>query len=1002
MVCNWLALFSCCAVLGQLIPEADVTTNGSEFEPQPELEGACDGGVLRLSPRRYEKRFVFLEDCLLVGVPGTILAAPLLFSKSGWLDGTLLFDHGDYAWNASCVAAVETLNISGDVVFRNCHSSLQGGAINIINPRGVAGHGRLVQHEGRLLFDNCSAEFSGGAIAAVQVEFHGLEVVFSNCRSSGGHGGAIRAQLGVHVTAHNVSFRGCEARSGAAIWSDAGLWLQGWSTIFEKCDCSGRRGNTAVVRVGFRGHLNIMNTQISTSVCFFGIDALGAFALRIDRGLFSWLRAGAILADFASDVNIQHASSQHTAMFLKARSVQTVRLQDVKVFCTPPAGTRCIDLGFWTDRAEIQLDGVQLFHRITSNLGGESVVLRFPVNAAWQPASANPVELTCYPGSYPEFKLTDEDHSEVKTVPKLKPRVDCSTLVPDGCCILVGGPGHILNNSEHRLDTECTTDWPCLCLDVFCSSCTVRSLMRVLSATCAPCQYGTMSPGFVNMPLEFHQIAWAARNVDRHWQKHSCNDCTLLAQSVDTTISCGRGSMEVPRGVMITVHRLSDYDDRATMVAWRCPNPSACPGQRYVLAMAEGLGKQCSPGYAQDIAGCTKCDHGYGKKVNDPFVCQQCPPMEFQWLLLILKHLGLFAVGMVSAQKPRRRTSVIFKIMVSFGTASNCVIQAVSSLPEYHMAKLSARRYVGLAEAMTSTTSLYNLHSYECLFRTRYFDSMRWAIIGVSPPLLLLLSCWIVTSVASRCGFPHREAVMIQATLVLGNSYMANVCANFMKPLSCFQMVHGVNGQEAPQFCSFSFMELCRTLQSQAIAGICNSACILIVPLYWLEMVRRSHNWQPQSRRQIMGFLVSGYRPAVEWWEVVPLLRKVLLLQVRVFFPPSYAGSTYLTLTLGVLFSSLVLHVAVWPYEDIYLNRIEGSTLGASVLALMLASLAVALEWFKHEDVTLRYLLALCIVLVVSTVILVVLLIRSLLEQVQNRIRRRDVSVELQSVASTK
>lgn len=376
--------------------------------------------------------------------------------------------------------------------------------------------------------------------------------------------------------------------------------------------------------------------------------------------------------------------------------------------------------------------------------------------------------------------------------------------------------------------------------------------------------------------------------------------------------------------------------------------------------------------------------------------------MEFQWLLLILKHLGLFVVGMISAQKPRRRTSVIFKIMVSFGTASNCVVQAISSLPEYHMAKVSARRYVGLAEAMTSTTSLYNLHSYECLFRTRHFDSMRWAIIGVCPPLLLLLSCWIVTSVASRCGFPHREAVMIQATLVLGNTYMANVCANFMKPLSCFQMVNRINGQKAPQFCSFNFGEVCRTLHSQAIAGICNSLCILIVPLYWLEMVRRSHNWQPQSRRQIMGFLVSGYRPAVEWWEVVPLLRKVLLLQVRVFFPPSYAGSTYLTLTLGVLFSSLVLHAVVWPYEDIYLNRIEGSTLGASVLALMLASLAVALEWFKNEEVTLRYLMALCIVLVVSTVILVVLLITSLLEQVQNRIRRRDVSVEMQSVASTK
>ena len=119
MVCTKLAFLSCCAVLGQLIPDADVTTNVSEFEPQPAPEGACDGGVLRLSARRYEKRLTFLGACLLVGVPGTVIAAPVVFSDSGWLDGTLLFDHGDYAWNEPCVTAAAILNISGDVVFRN-------------------------------------------------------------------------------------------------------------------------------------------------------------------------------------------------------------------------------------------------------------------------------------------------------------------------------------------------------------------------------------------------------------------------------------------------------------------------------------------------------------------------------------------------------------------------------------------------------------------------------------------------------------------------------------------------------------------------------------------------------------------------------------------------------------------------------------------------------------------------------------------------------------------
>ena len=110
-----------------------------------------------------------------------------------------------------------------------------------------------------------------------------------------------------------------------------GLWLQGFSAIFENCDCSGSRGNTAVVRAGFRGHSMLMNTEISTSSCSLGIDALGAISLYIHGCVFAWLRGGAILADFAVDVTIQHASSRHTWMFLKARTVRTVRLRGVRV-----------------------------------------------------------------------------------------------------------------------------------------------------------------------------------------------------------------------------------------------------------------------------------------------------------------------------------------------------------------------------------------------------------------------------------------------------------------------------------------------------------------------------------------------------------------------------------------------------------------------------------------------------------------------------------------------
>ena len=244
--------------------------------------------------------------------------------------------------------------------------------------------------------------------------------------------------------------------------------------------------------------------------------------------------------------------------------------------------------------------------------------------------------------------------------------MDCSTLVPTGCCMISGGPGHLLNNSVHKVDHACTTSWPCLCLDSFCNSCSVRSQMRIFRATCSPCEYGTVSPSFVYFPLVFSNIAMDARPYEK-WIKNFCIGCTTLAESVGALIACGRGKIEVPRGVMVTLHSL-DYG-RQEMLAWRCPNPSACPGQNHLMG-GHGLEDQCSPGYAEGIAGCVTCESGYGRKINDPFVCQQCPPKAFQWILLSLQHVGLFGIGMMSAQRARRRTSVIFKIMVSFGTAS--------------------------------------------------------------------------------------------------------------------------------------------------------------------------------------------------------------------------------------------------------------------------------------------------------------------------------------------
>ena len=163
----------------------------------------------------------------------------------------------------------------------------------------------------------------------------------------------------------------------------------------------------------------LVDMDVFTSTCSYGLIATGAFSLVIRNATFSFLNRGAIQADFVLELDIIHSRMEHMQQFLQARSARKVSLAGLDLFCTPVSPTRCIDLNFWTSGAEIAISDVQIRHRVVSLHSGDAMLLEYPVSTSWADREFE-AKLTCSAGSYPDVTLEDQDHWEVKTVPEQK------------------------------------------------------------------------------------------------------------------------------------------------------------------------------------------------------------------------------------------------------------------------------------------------------------------------------------------------------------------------------------------------------------------------------------------------------------------------------------------------------------------------------------------------------------------------------------------------------
>jgi len=163
-------------------------------------------------------------------------------------------------------------------------------------------------------------------------------------------------------------------------------------------------------------------------------------------------------------------------------------------------------------------------------------------------------------------------------------------------------------------------------------------------------------------------------------------------------------------------------------------------------------------------------------------------------------------------------------------------------------------------------------------------------------------------------------------------------------------------------------------------ALVAMAGCVLAIvigPIFWLVLIRRSRGWCPELRQELLGHLVCHYKVGTEWWEVTVLMRKMALTCVAAMSPISFAPSANLTMALAINGTSMLAQAVYRPCTEDWLNTVESMSLCVSLVALLLAAYITSQQWSLTPEVAHNVLVLALSLLTVWLLLLLGLLIYS-------------------------
>ncbi|CAE7445599.1 unnamed protein product [Symbiodinium sp. CCMP2592] len=443
--------------------------------------------------------------------------------------------------------------------------------------------------------------------------------------------------------------------------------------------------------------------------------------------------------------------------------------------------------------------------------------------------------------------------------------------------------------------------------------------------------------------------------------------CRRFDEEVGTSFDCAEESTRVPKGFAI----MSKTDFCKAECAVKCPNRNACPGGVYP-------GRVCDDSYDAKSVGCSRCKSEYGRGNQDPFVCSKCRPSWQMWIVHVLKPVGIYVVSIRSAKANRDYQSVLLKMLLSFGTVASSIWPSVKNSGAYQHALPGVQLAADAGDASTSATTQWHGPSLDCLLGVPHAPMWQWLCLSTCVPFcLILVSVSIVCVGSLRAGVQFNLQLLhklMKPYAIFINCFLPDLLGAVVRYVPCMHFQEG----DRARFAIYDVTSACPwELYRYTILVAAVLLGAVVGPVLWAAVIKRSSTWQPEERREVVGFLTSGYQEAWEWWEAGVLTRKCLLLMAASLFPMSYCPFLFLTSLLVIMGTSLTLHALAWPYCSVVLNQLELAVLTSSTIAILCAMVLTLqqIEWTLDNSITFPALATALLLLQSPFIVLVSLLL---------------------------
>jgi hypothetical protein len=303
-------------------------------------------------------------------------------------------------------------------------------------------------------------------------------------------------------------------------------------------------------------------------------------------------------------------------------------------------------------------------------------------------------------------------------------------------------------------------------------------------------------------------------------------------------------------------------------------------------------------------------------------------------LLVVLATLGVIVAFTFATVKDGGEASAVDVVILKIALNSGIISASASSFP---LAWPPVLINMFQVYAVISASAIGDSLSVDCVLRAS--NSLRpvqaWGLtMVVIPPCVIFL--WVVlfaTMTFLSTQKTNYLKVHLPVSVIVTLLFVHPVITKSAVKLVACRTVSGRDFLDADFNISCDSDEYVTWMSAIAIPMF-----VLFtfgVPMaYALAMYRHVRKGTLAARRDVYGFFFSGFRKGAWWFELWNTLRKSLFtISAVIFAPAGVMMQTWAALVLLLLF--VVVFSLSQPYEEAYLNNLEGCALSINILTLL-------------------------------------------------------------------